>query len=46
MGRMLSKVFLNGHLSNIIMSSSQLFPGLVPQIINKTHGETLMPEIA
>ncbi len=45
-GRLLSKVFLNNQLSNMIMNSSQIFPGLVPQIINRTHGATLTTETA
>ncbi|NER15626.1 NAD(P)/FAD-dependent oxidoreductase [Spongiivirga citrea] len=43
-GRLLSKVFLNNRLSNIMMNSSQVFPELVPQIINKTHGDILTLE--
>lgn len=43
-GRVLSKVFLSDQLSNMVMKSGQIFPGLIPQIINKTHGKPITLE--
>lgn len=42
MGRLLQKIVLNPSLSKLSQHAMHVFPGLLPAVISKTHGEKLI----